>query len=141
MNKYLLMLGYLCFSGIVHAVEVDLFVNNSSEFAPYKSTELVVRIHDLSTPEQLGREYLPELPPDPELAKQKTMAFFESPRGKEYVHRMKEAYQFKTLLMRYNIQKTPAMVFEGRAVIYGITDIERGYEIYQQYLREQSNEK
>ncbi len=136
MNKYFLMLGFLWFSRIVHAVEVDLFINNPSELVSYKSTDLVIRIHDISAADRLSEEFLPtELSPNPEVAKQQALEFFNSARGIEYKQKIVAAHAYKTLLMKYNVQKAPAMVFDkGTAVIYGMTDIDRGLTIYRDYM-------
>jgi integrating conjugative element protein (TIGR03757 family) len=135
MNKFLALL-FLVLSVLslqVNAITIDIFVDQPQSFISVPGVSITV--HDLSAPERLSQRYLPELPPDPAQAKKMAMAFFASSKGKEYQHQLKDAVEHQTYLMRYNIQKIPAMVFDGKAVIYGSTDIQRGLEIYQNYLK------
>lgn len=141
MNKYVLTTCFIFLSGFTHAVEVDLFVNDRSEIVEIKSTGIDLRVHDLSAPEKIKKEYLPQkLSPNPEIAKQQAIDFFKSERGNEYKQKVLAANEHKALLIKYNLQKAPALVFDGKAVIYGITDIDRGLILYRQYL-ENNHEK
>lgn len=115
-----------------HATTIELFVDQPIRIPSDYEHQIIV--HDLSAPERLSQQYLPELPPNPESAKKIAMEFFASEKGQEYQDKLKAAYQHKTLLMRYNVQKIPAIVFdEGDAVIYGLTDVEKALTIYQQH--------
>jgi integrating conjugative element protein (TIGR03757 family) len=136
MNKVILTLSFMWISGLAQAIEIDLFVNNPSEIVPYKHQEIVIRIHDLSAAERLSEKYLPkQLSAEPEVAKQQALDFFNSPQGTEYKQKIVEAHAYKTLLMKYNVQKTPAIVFDnGKAVIYGMSDIDQGLILYRDYL-------
>jgi integrating conjugative element protein (TIGR03757 family) len=138
MNKSFLLSVLLALN--VQATTIELFVDQPITLPP----NFTVKVHDLSAPERLAQQYLPKLPPDPEQAKQLAIEFLASNKGREYQSLLKEAHQHKTYLMRYNIQKIPAIVFdEGVAVIYGSTDIEQGLEIYREFLKksEATNEK
>lgn len=132
MNKFIVLLC-LVLSLQVNAITVDIFVDQPQSFISIPGVS--INVHDLSAPERLSQRYLPELPPDPAQAKKMAMAFFASSKGREYQHQLKEVAEHQTHLMRFNIQKIPAMVFDGKAVIYGSTDIQRGLEIYQNYLK------
>jgi integrating conjugative element protein (TIGR03757 family) len=132
MNKWCLLGAIL--SVQVHATTIELFVDQPVFVESHPG--ISIKVHDLSAPERLSSEYLPELPADPEKAKPMAMAFLASEKGKEFQSRLKDAHEHKTYLMRYGIQKIPAMVFdEGVAVIYGSTDIEQGLDIYREFLK------
>lgn len=140
MNKYFLSIIFL-FATTANAMRVDLFVNDLSEVTPFKSNGIDLRVHDLSAPERIKKEYLPQkLSPDPDVAKQQAIVFFKSDRGKEYKARVLAANEHKALLVKYNIQKAPAIVFDEQAIIYGTTDIDRGLMLYRKHL-EKSHEK
>ncbi|MDA1370263.1 MAG: TIGR03757 family integrating conjugative element protein [Proteobacteria bacterium] len=48
-----------------------------------------------------------------------------------------KAYQALTTAMSYDLDRYPAMIFDGEVVIYGITDIWVATEIYQDWLAEE----
>jgi integrating conjugative element protein (TIGR03757 family) len=145
MNKFLsCLLIFFSVSTQASSIRIDLFVEKTESIDSIPGVELI--IHDLSAPDTLHRQYLPSaLSADPATAKVQAQAFFSSPRGREYTSRLQAAYAHKGLMMRYNIQKIPAMVFDGgKAVIYGSTNIEMGIQLYQGYLKkmgEQEDEK
>jgi len=75
MNKYFLSIIFL-FATTANAMRVDLFVNDLSEVTPFKSNGIDLRVHDLSAPERIKKEYLPQkLSPDPDVAKQQAIVF------------------------------------------------------------------
>lgn len=48
-----------------------------------------------------------------------------------------KAYQALTTAMSYDLDRYPAMIFDGEVVIYGITDVSLATQIYQDWLAEE----
>ena len=69
------------------------------------------------------------LPADPARAGAIAKARFEN-LGETERARLQEGAEIENLARRYGLAKAPAMVIDGRAVIYGIHDVEHAREIY-----------
>ena len=69
------------------------------------------------------------LPPDPERAIAIAMARFEN-LGDADRSRLHRGAEIETLARQYQLTKAPAMVVDGRAVIYGVNDVEHARAIY-----------
>ena len=42
--------------------------------------------------------------------------------------------------MQYGIDRYPAIVFDGQAVVYGLTDIYAAYQLYQRWQAESAEQ-
>ena len=69
------------------------------------------------------------LPADPERAAAIAKARFESLTDADR-RQLEAAAHSENLARQYRLSKAPAMVFDGRAVIYGIDDVERARAVY-----------
>lgn len=69
------------------------------------------------------------LPPDPERAIAIAMARVEN-LGDADRSRLHRGAEIETLARQYRLTKAPAMVVDGRAVIYGVNDVEHARAIY-----------
>ena len=69
------------------------------------------------------------LPPDPERAIAIAMARVEN-LGDADRSRLHRGAEIETLARQYRLSKAPAMVVDGRAVIYGVNDVEHARAIY-----------
>ena len=69
------------------------------------------------------------LPPDPERAIAIAMARVEN-LGDADRSRLHRGAEIETLARQYQLTKAPAMVVDGRAVIYGVNDVEHARAIY-----------
>jgi|TARA_R110002094_G_C4888513_1_gene209519 integrating conjugative element protein (TIGR03757 family) len=63
-----------------------------------------------------------DLPSDPEKAKQLVLARFQR-IDTQLSHELENAANGLVQAMQYGIDRYPAIVFDGKAVVYGITDI------------------
>ncbi len=71
-----------------------------------------------------------DLPPDPQRSKQVALQRLQE-IGEEAKSKMQLAAIGLTKAMHYGIDRYPAVVFNGEAVVYGVTDIAVALEHYQ----------
>jgi integrating conjugative element protein (TIGR03757 family) len=91
--------------------------------------------YDLSELDRLKQTGLPHLPANESLAKEKAIAFFASPEGAKFKEGIKGAMRGHQKMMRYNLQKIPAVVFDqGKYVVYGTTDVAEAARLYQVHM-------
>ena len=73
-----------------------------------------------------------DLPSDPEKAKQLVLARFQR-IDTQLSHDLENAANGLVQAMQYGIDRYPAIVFDGKAVVYGITDIRAASQVYRQW--------
>ena len=73
-----------------------------------------------------------DLPSDPEKAKQLVLARFQW-IDTQLSHELENAAYGLVQAMQYGIDRYPAIVFDGKAVVYGITDIRAASQVYRQW--------
>jgi len=73
-----------------------------------------------------------DLPSDPEKAKQLVLARFQR-IDTQLSHELENAANGLVQAMQYGIDRYPAIVFDGKAVVYGITDIRAATQRYRQW--------
>jgi len=73
-----------------------------------------------------------DLPSDPEKAKQLVLARFQR-IDTQLSHELENAANGLVQAMQYGIDRYPAIVFDGKAVVYGITDIRAAGQVYRQW--------
>lgn len=73
-----------------------------------------------------------DLPSDPEKAKQLVLARFQR-IDTQLSHELENAANGLVQAMQYGIDRYPAIVFDGKAVVYGITDIRTATQVYRQW--------
>ena len=73
-----------------------------------------------------------DLPSDPEKAKQLVLARFQR-IDTQLSHELENAANGLVQAMQYGIDRYPAIVFDGKAVVYGITDIRAASPVYRQW--------
>lgn len=73
-----------------------------------------------------------DLPSDPEKAKQLVLARFQR-IDTQLSHELENAANGLVQAMQYSIDRYPAIVFDGKAVVYGITDIRTATQVYRQW--------
>ena len=94
-----------------------------------------ITVFDLSQVDAI-KKTAPRFSPNEGQAKLQAKAWLESPDGKMYVNNLKKAYESRTKMMGYGIQKIPAIVFGGgQFVIYGTSDVARAVADYDHYIR------
>ena len=116
------------------APRIEVFV--TEEFLPLAAAQgaTVYVIDGLSRIEAgLSRE----LPGDPEAAKALVLERFarmEAGQGP----RLENAAQGLARAMQYGIDRYPAIVFDGQAVVYGLTDIDAARRFYRKWKKVQA---
>lgn len=91
--------------------------------------------------ERLKESSLPKLPPNQDQAMKILAAFFSSPAGEEFKQNYRIAVQGKKKAIEYQLQKLPAIVFDGgKFVIYGSTDIHMARQLYIAHLSDHEME-
>lgn len=73
-----------------------------------------------------------DLPSDPEKAKQLVLDSFQR-IDTQLSHELENAANGLVQAMQYGIDRYPAIVFDGKAVVYGITDVRAATQRYQQW--------
>lgn len=101
--------------------------------------DVSVTVYDLSAPQRAIDELNAEikLPANKETATAIAKAFLQRHQV-ELVKRILPTYEGQTKAINYGISRYPALVFNGLAVIYGITDIKKGLTYYQRWLEAQT---
>ncbi|XOV90169.1 MAG: TIGR03757 family integrating conjugative element protein [Pseudomonadota bacterium] len=73
-----------------------------------------------------------DLPSDPEKAKKLVLDRFQQ-IDTQLSHELENAANGLVQAMQYGIDRYPAIVFDGKAVVYGITDIRTATQVYRQW--------
>lgn len=76
-----------------------------------------------------------DLPPDPETAKQAALHRFQR-MDTQISSDLENAAKGLVQAMQYGIDRYPAIVFDGKAVVYGVTDVKAATRIYVQWREE-----
>lgn len=113
------------------ALSVEAFTDNSRFPVVWRvKQDVKVAIYDLATPKHIGQMLSVGLPANPEAARILAEQSIKANR-KSLISELKSAYQGHTKAMDYGLTHYPALVFNGKAVIYGISDVEEGIKRYQ----------
>ncbi|MCG7977147.1 MAG: TIGR03757 family integrating conjugative element protein [gamma proteobacterium symbiont of Clathrolucina costata] len=75
------------------------------------------------------------LPADPEQSKRVVLQRFQQ-LSEEDRTRMQRAATGLAKVMQYGVDRYPAIVFEGQAVVYGVTDVQTAITHYRAWRRE-----
>ncbi len=81
---------------------------------------------------QLQQALSDDLPSDPENAKQLVLARFQR-MDAQLSSELENAAKGLAQAMQYGINRYPAIVFDGDAVVYGVTDVTAATQIYQRW--------
>lgn len=113
------------------ALSVEAFTDNSRFPVVWRmKPDVKVAIYDLATPKHIGQMLSVGLPANPEAARILAEQSIKANRN-SLTSELKSAYQGHTKAMDYGLTHYPALVFNGKAVIYGISDVEEGIKRYQ----------
>lgn len=137
-NKIVAMalLGCIGFGQQLHAQDarvIEVFTDEPA-FVDRLAGATVVH-YDLSELDRLKKTGLPRLPANESQAKEMAIAFFASPEGAKFKEDIKGAMRGHQKMMRYSLQKIPAVVFDqGKYVVYGTNDVAEAARLYQVHL-------
>ena len=98
---------------------------------------LTVTLYDLSAPKHIEQELSAGLSTNPEAAAKVASQFIQA-NQETLAQRLMMAYQSHTKAMDYGLTHYPALVFNGQAIIYGVTDVLDGLNRYQTWLETQN---
>lgn len=82
--------------------------------------------------DRLQQELSKDLPADPVTAKQTALHRFQR-IDSHLSSELENAAKGLVQAMQYGIDRYPAIVFDGKAVVYGITDIRAATQVYRQW--------
>ena len=91
-----------------------------------------VLVYNLDLPARIEAELSTRLPQDREAAAQIASAELQGAWRKS-AETLTHAYQGLLKARQYGLQKLPAMVFDGQAVVYGVIDLEQALGDYQRW--------
>jgi integrating conjugative element protein (TIGR03757 family) len=124
--------GLALFGGLgcrgAHAQEVvEVFrLSNQTVAGPANTIYVVDAMHNYTERLSVG---LPKTPGQAQQVAQARLAALTA-QDKEALHRASASV---VRAAEYKIAKTPAIVFDGRAVVYGIADVEQARAIYRSW--------
>ena len=138
---------------ILKAYSITSVVLTGSLFAPAWANETapaievftdskfqVVRIPENTTVyvidriDQLQQTLSKDLPSDPDKAKQVVLARFQRTDA-QLSSELENAAKGLVQAMQYRINRYPAIVFDGNAVVYGVTDVDAATQLYQRWQK------
>ena len=85
-------------------------------------------VHVLDARDGYAEAFGADLPDDPERALAEARRRMSSPAGRAALARIAEAAAGNALAARLGIEKLPAVVVDGRYVVYGVRDVARAVE-------------
>ena len=85
-------------------------------------------VHVLDARDGYAEAFGADLPADPERALAEARRRVSSPEGRAALARIAEAAAGNVLAGRLRIEKLPAVVVDGRYVVYGVRDVARAVE-------------
>jgi integrating conjugative element protein (TIGR03757 family) len=125
--------SFSCSTGVVAQTIVEVFVDQP--FVARSMPNAVITVFDLSRVSALEDE-TPDFPPDPMVAQVQATAWFDSAAGKQHLLALKAAYVGHEKMVRYGVQKIPAIVFnDGKFAVYGTTDIAQAIRDFDHYVQ------
>ena len=109
--------------------EIEVFIDSMNPVANYADG---ITVYYIDRIDRLQQELSKDLPADPETAKQTALHRFQHMDNK-LSHELENAANGLAEAMQYGIDRYPAIVFDGKAVVYGITDIRTATQRYRQW--------
>ena len=91
-----------------------------------------VRVYTLDAPALIEAEINAALPRDPSTAHRYAHRSLKG-HWHEAAERLTQAYRGLLKGSQYGLEKLPAIVFDGRAVVYGITDLDQALGDYRRW--------
>jgi integrating conjugative element protein (TIGR03757 family) len=105
---------------------IEVFVGPT--FQPIDSMKHMT-VYRLDRIDELQKVLSHQLPGDAEKAKQLALRRFQR-MDTQHIHELENAAKGLMQALQYGINRYPAIVFDGQAVVYGVTDIEAAARFY-----------
>lgn len=96
-----------------------------------------VTVYVIDRIDQLQKALSKDLPTDPEKAKQEALHRFQA-MDTRLSQQLGNAAKGLVKAKHYGIDRYPAIVFDGEAVVYGVTDLDTANRVYLQWQAEGS---
>ena len=115
---------------------IEVFIDSSLQIVSgngHKTVYLIDRIY------KLQEELSIDLPADPESAKSLALQRFQR-MDTQLSGELENAAKGLVQAMQYGIDRYPAIVFDGQAVVYGLTDIPAATQLYQRWQAESAGQ-
>ena len=115
---------------------IEVFIDSSLQIVSgndHKTVYLIDRIY------KLQEELSIDLPADPESAKTLALQRFQR-MDTQLSGELENAAKGLVQAMQYGIDRYPAIVFDGQAVVYGLTDIPAATQLYQRWQAESATQ-
>lgn len=122
------------------AVHVDLFTDSTHPIAVHAAPPSVhVNYYDLDAAPRFEAMLSEGLPADPVAAERLARERLQSLDVGRYAAALRTAFRGALLAHSYALVKYPAMVFDGRAVIYGVRDLDDAFARYRSWRDERTS--
>ena len=109
--------------------EIEVFIDSMNPVANYADG---ITVYCIDRIDRIQQELSKDLPANPEAAKQTALRRFQRMDNK-LSHELENASNGLVQAMQYGIDRYPAIVFDGNAVVYGITDVRAAIQRYRQW--------
>ena len=130
-----LLLAFLLFSITAKAQDtVRLMEVFASVDYPVESKRHSVNVYPIDRISELQKALSHDLSANPEKAKQQVLKRFQT-LGSTQSKALEKASLGLVKAMQYGIDRYPAIVFEGLAVVYGVTDLQAATQQYEQWRK------
>jgi integrating conjugative element protein (TIGR03757 family) len=123
-------------TAVEKAPTIEVFTDSSLQIVSgndHKTVYLIDRIY------KLQEELSIDLPADPESAKTLALQRFQR-MNTQLSRELENAAKGLVQAMQYGIDRYPAIVFDGQAVVYGLTDIRAATQLYQRWQAESATQ-
>ncbi|TNE77779.1 MAG: TIGR03757 family integrating conjugative element protein [Gammaproteobacteria bacterium] len=119
-------------TAVEKAPTIEVFTDSSLQIvsgSEHTTVYLIDRIY------KLQEELSIDLPADPESAKSLALQRFQR-MDTQLSRELENAAKGLVQAMQYGIYRYPAIVFDGQAVVYGLSDIHAATQLYQRWQAE-----
>ncbi len=132
MNGRWLFVLLVCSHGLMAAEPGRIEIFTTARYPIATASTPAVLVYNLDLPGLIEAELSTRLPQDREAAAQ--LASAELPGAwRKNAETLTHAYQGLLKARQYSLQKLPAVVFDGQAVIYGIIDLSQALSDYRRW--------
>ena len=109
------------------------FVTSDSMGKQLISRTIDLEIYDIDAVDRFEFEINKQLPGDEVKAKLAFDEYLNRMGRKAFEKEAVQAYQGIMTIVRYDLKKYPAIIFDNSSVIYGVTDLDEALSRYQQW--------
>lgn len=107
--------------------DIAAFIGSEHRLVHATGAETVYRVDGIA---RWQRAWSQGLPADPERAKAIVLQRLQQ-ADRPLTSELEQAAKGLWLAAQYGVDRYPALVFDGRAVVYGVTDVQQALQIYQ----------